>query len=65
MHIHENFKNYGVLEVMAVKFMHYCYHSFNLNLSDFSNQGCTFGSMDYDLAFENYLRHWFVHEDIP
>jgi hypothetical protein len=29
MHIHENFGNYGVLETVAVKFVHYCYHSSN------------------------------------
>jgi len=29
VHIHENFEDYGVPEMMAVKFVHYCYHSFN------------------------------------
>jgi len=42
VHIHENFENYGVLETVAVKFVHYCYHSSNWNLGDFSNQGCMF-----------------------
>jgi hypothetical protein len=37
VHIHENFRNYGVLEMVAVKFVHYCYHSSNWNLGDFSN----------------------------
>jgi hypothetical protein len=37
VHIHEDFKNYGVLEMVAVKFVHYCYHSSNKNLGDFSN----------------------------
>ena len=65
VHIHENFKNYGVLEMVVVKFVHYCYHSSNWNLDDFSNQDCTFASMDHDLAIENCLKHWLVHEDIP
>jgi hypothetical protein len=43
--------------MVAVKFVHYCYHSSNWNLGDFSNQGYTFVSMDSDLAFENYLKH--------
>jgi len=29
VHIHENFENYGVFEMVAVKFVHYCYHSSN------------------------------------
>jgi hypothetical protein len=29
VHIHENFGNYGVLETVVVKFVHYCYHSSN------------------------------------
>ena len=65
MHIHENFENYGVLEMVAVKFVHYCYHFSNRNLGNFSNQGYTFASMDSDLAFGNCLKHWLVHGDIP
>jgi len=48
VHIHDNFENYGVLEMVAVKFVHYM-----------------FFNMDSDLAFENYLKHWLVHGDIP
>jgi hypothetical protein len=29
VHILENFENYGGLEMMVVKFVHYCYHSYN------------------------------------
>jgi len=29
VHIHENFENYGALETVAMKFVHYCYHSSN------------------------------------
>jgi hypothetical protein len=29
VHIHENFENYGVLEMVAMKFVHYCYYSSN------------------------------------
>jgi hypothetical protein len=65
VHIHENFRNYGVLETVAVKFVHYCYNSSNSNLSDFSNQGCMFASMGYDLAFGNSLKHGLVHGGIP
>jgi hypothetical protein len=65
VHIHENFRNYGVLEMVAVKFVHYCYHSSNRNLGDFSNQGCMFVSMGYDWAFGNCLKHGLVHGDIP
>ena len=65
VHIHENFGNYGVLQTMAVKFVHYCYHSSNWNLDDFSNQGCMFASMGYDWAFENCLKHGLVHGGIP
>jgi hypothetical protein len=65
VHIHENFENYGVLEMVAVKFVHYCYHFFNWNLDDLSNQGYTFASMDHDLAIENCLKHWLVHKEIP
>ena len=65
MHIHENFRNYGVLETVVVKFVHYCYHSSNWNLGDFSNQDCMFTSMGYDWAFGNCLKHWLVHGSIP
>jgi hypothetical protein len=65
MHIDENFGNYGVLETMVIKFVHYCYHSSNLNLGDFSNQGCMFASMGYDWAFGNCLKHGLVHVGIP
>jgi hypothetical protein len=52
------------LKMVAVKFMHYCYYSSNWNLDDFSNQGYTFVNMDYDLVFENCLKHWLVLGDI-
>jgi hypothetical protein len=29
VHIHENFENYGVLEMVAMKFVHCCYYSSN------------------------------------
>ena len=31
MHIHENFKDFGVLKIVVLKFVYYCYHSFNWN----------------------------------
>jgi hypothetical protein len=65
VYIHEKFENYGVLETVVVKFVHYCYHSFNSNLDDFSNQGCMFASIGYDWAFENCLKHELVHGGIP
>jgi len=52
VHILENFENYSGLEMVVVKFVHYCYHSSNWNLDDFSNQGCTFASMGYDLRLK-------------
>jgi hypothetical protein len=51
--IHENFRNYGGHEMVAVKFVH---HSSNCNLGDLSNQGCMFASMGYDWAFGNCLK---------
>jgi hypothetical protein len=65
VHIHENFENYVVLEMVVVKFVYYCYYSLNWNLDDLSNQGYMFASMGYDLAFGNCLKHWLVHGDIP
>jgi hypothetical protein len=65
VHIHENFENYGVLETVAVKFVHYYSHSSNWNLGDFFNQGYMFANIGYDWAFGNCLKHELIYEDIP
>ena len=65
MHIHENFRNYGVLKNGGCEVYVLLLLLLNWNLNDLSNQSCMYASMGYDWAFGNCLKHKLVHGGIP